>query len=228
MHEHRFYGRRQGRKLSPFRENVLKNTLPKYIIDIPEETQNSSLNPNSLFGDMQPTEIWLEIGFGNGEHLAEQAKKYPNIGMIGCEPFINGVSKLLTAIEDENITNIRIWPDDARILMDSLQNKTLSRCFVLHPDPWPKKRHSRRRFIQTEQLDQFSNLMKEGSELRIATDDSDLANWMFEKTWNHPNFQWQAKSADDWRIRPNDWPETRYGQKQLAGKPNYFRFISAI
>ena len=225
MREHIFYGRRQGRRMTVLREDALQNDLPKFLVDCPEDIPAHTLDPMSLFDGMDVDEIWLEIGFGNGEHLAEQAKKHPNIGMIGCEPFMNGVSKLLTSIEEEKLSNIRIFPDDARLLMDGLTKDSLSRCFVLHPDPWPKKRHQKRRFIQTERLDKFAELMKKGSELRLATDDADLADWMLEKAYNHSDFEWQANSADDWRIRPDDWPETRYGQKQLAGQPVYFKFL---
>ncbi len=225
MRKHKFYGRRQGRKLSGSRLSALENVLPEYMVELDDDVADDSIAPSSFFDDPQITEYWLEIGFGNGEHLAEQAKRHPHIGMIGCEPFINGVSKLLTTIEEEGIENIRIWPDDARVLMDALQKQSFQKCFVLHPDPWPKKRHHKRRFIQTETLGRFSELMLPNAELRMATDDAELANWMLEKTWRHPAFTWQAQTADDWRIRPDDWPETRYGQKQLAGQPVYFRFL---
>lgn len=224
MRKHRFYGRRQGRKLSPSRLSALDTVLPDYLIDLPDDIADASFDPATAFDDPNITEYWLEIGFGNGEHLAEQAKRHPHVGMIGCEPFINGVSKLLTTIQDENIQNIRIWPDDARVLMDVLKHEVFQKCFVLHPDPWPKTKHHKRRFIQTPILNHFAKLMTDEAELRLATDDARLANWMLEKTWNHPKFVWQAKSANDWRLRPDDWPETRYGQKQLAGQPVYFRF----
>ncbi len=221
--EYRFYGRRQGRKLSPNKKTAIDNLLPKYEISNNFLAQNSNIDPVDFF-DFTPKEIWLEIGFGGGEHLAKQALNNPDIGVIGCEPFINGISRLLTEIEDKNIKNIRIWSEDARIIMNKIKANTISRCFLLHPDPWPKKKHHKRRFIQEETLDMFANLMIKGSELRIATDDSNLADWMLDKIWHHKNFKWLAKKANDWKIRPKDWPETRYGQKQLAGKPVYLRF----
>ena len=222
--EYRFYGRRQGRKLSSTRAGVLDAVLPQYQITLDDISDGKDIEPTIFLGS-DTEEIWFEVGFGNGEHLAEQAVRNPNIGMIGCEPFINGVSNLLRLIEKNNIENIRIWTDDARILMDKLRPNTISKIFVLHPDPWPKKKHHKRRFIQDETLDMFANFMKKSAELRLATDDARLADWMLDKVWHHKNFKWLAKKADDWRIRPDDWPETRYGKKQLAGKPVYLRFI---
>jgi len=222
---HKFYGRRRGRRLNALRSAALEDDLPRYAAILPENCHSGSVDPAAFFPEKNYSAYWLEIGFGNGEHLAEQAQRNPEIGMIGCEPFINGVSKLLTEITAQSLENIRIWPEDARILMDALRPACLDKVFLLHPDPWPKKRHRGRRFIQTETLDVLARLMRKGAELRLATDDTALADWMLEKTWRHPEFDFQAECADDWRLRPEDWPETRYGQKQLAGKPVYFRFL---
>jgi tRNA (guanine-N7-)-methyltransferase len=235
--EHRFYGRRAGRALGAARMRALKNLLPKLTLNITceligkkehqdREAQKSPINSNMPHDQFphNPEKIWLEIGFGAGEHLIEQAKTHPNIGFIGCEPFMNGVSNCLMGIQNNDLDNIRLWADDARLLMDALPDQSLDRIFLLHPDPWPKKRHIGRRFIQTETLNSFARLMISGSELRIATDAPDLCNWMLEKCWQHPDFEWQAKSAKDWRQRPDDWPKTRYGQKQLAGTPVYLIF----
>lgn len=207
------------------RETAVTEDLPRFAVDIPEDMPADSLAPAACFPEGGYQDYWLEVGFGNGEHLAAQAAAHPGTGLIGCEPFINGVAALLTSMAKEKIENIRIWPDDARFLLDALQSGSLSKIFLLHPDPWPKKRHHKRRFIQTETLDAFARLLRKGGELRIATDDADLANWMLSKTWSHPAFDFQADCADDWRQRPDDWPETRYGQKQLAGQPVYFRFL---
>jgi len=216
--EHKFYGRRAGRSLGAARARVLKELLPKLTFDI--KTKNA---PETQF-ETDPKELWLEIGFGAGEHIIAQAQAHSDVAFIGCEPFMNGVSNCLMRIQENNLENIRLWPDDARLLMDALPDGSLDRLFLLHPDPWPKKRHISRRFIQQSSLDNFARLMKSGAELRIATDAPDLCNWMLEQCWRHPDFEWQATCAKDWRTRPDDWPATRYGQKQLAGIPVYLIF----
>ena len=216
--EPKFYGRRHGRALGVARARALKEFLPKVTFDL-----NAADNPQSQFTS-KPKKIWFEIGFGAGEHMIEQAKQNPDIGFIGCEPFMNTVSNCLVNIESQDLKNILIWPDDARLVMDALPDGCLDRVFLLHPDPWPKKRHISRRFIQQETLDSLTRLMPIGSELRIATDAPDLCDWMLEQCQNHPHFEWQAKCANDWRTRPDDWPATRYGEKQLAGTPVYLIF----
>lgn len=203
----------------------MEEDLPRFAVGIPEDISAASLTPASFFAGGDYKDYWLEIGFGTGEHLVTQAGAHPETGMIGCEPFMNGVASLLTSMAKAEVENIRIWPDDARVLLDALESASLSKIFLLHPDPWPKKRHHKRRFIQDDTLDSFARLLRKGGELRIATDDADLANWMLSKTWRHPAFDFQAGCAADWRNRPDDWPETRYGQKQLAGQPVYFRFL---
>jgi len=222
--KYRFYGRRKGRTLTGDRSKALEQGLEKFEIKL-ENPHPSSLVAKKIFKkELNYKQFWLEIGFGNGEHLIAQAKKHTDIGFIGCEPFINGVSNLMLEANKQEISNIRVWPNDARLLMDTLCDQSLNRIFLLHPDPWHKTRHYKRRFIQKETLDTFSRLLKPGAELRIATDDQGLCEWMLEKCWNHPHFEWQAQTAEDWRHRPADWPETRYGQKQLAGIPVYLIF----
>lgn len=221
---YKFYGRRHGRKLRPRRAALVEELLPELEIAPPESGKTIDLTAEFPFAKGC---VWLEIGFGNGEHLAALAEQNPDIGMIGCEPFINGVATLLTEIRDKNIENIRIWPDDARLLMDALPDAGLERCYLLHPDPWPKTRHHRRRFIQTRTLDRLAELMADGAELRTSTDDPDLAAWMLDKTWRHPAFEWTAKGPEDWRTRPEDWPDdlkhTRYEKKgRKEGRPPFF------
>lgn len=188
--------------------------------------QSGDLDPATLF-DVPVRGIWLEVGFGTGEHLAEQARLNPDIGFIGCEPFVNGVAALLVKIEELGLQNVRIWPDDARLLLERLKNASLDRFFLLHPDPWPKTRHHKRRFIQQETLDIIGEKLKAGALLRMATDDPGLAEWLLEKTWKHPAFSWLAKKAADWRDRPADWPETRYEQKgkKADRPPVYLQFL---
>lgn len=170
------------------------------------------------------SDVWLEVGFGGGEHLAWQAEKNPEIGHIGCEPYISGVAKLLARIADKNISNIRLYPEDARDVIAALPDASLGRVFILFPDPWPKTRHHKRRFIQTEMLDELARIMKPGSELRFATDDPSYRIYALERLTAHAAFSWLARGQEDWRARPADWPQTRYEAKALHGVPSFFRF----
>ncbi len=160
-------------------------------------------------------EFWLEIGFGGGEHLLAQASANPDVGMIGCEPFINGVAGLLAQADARGIRNIRVHPDDARDLLDVLPDGALDRVFILFPDPWPKTRHHRRRIVTMETLDALARVMKRGAELRLATDHTDYGHWMLAHIQRHSAFAWMAESADDWTTRTGDWPPTRYEAKAL-------------
>jgi len=175
---------------------------------------------------VRPGRVWLEIGFGGGEHLAAQAKIYPDIGFIGCEPFINGVAKLLAAIRDDNLKNIRICDDDARPLLDAMDGDCIERAFILYSDPWPKKRHNKRRFIVKENLDRLARVMKDGAQLHFASDHMDFVSWSLQHLIAHPDFAWQARSARDWRMPPADWVPTRYEEKALARgeRPAYLLF----
>lgn len=214
-----FHGRRKGRPLRKQRQSAMD-----FI-----EAQGYLLSPNdapAIFQDLQNFKaIWFEVGFGNGEHLAWHALQNPDILMIGCEPFINGVSALARQIMEQDIKNIRIWPDDANLLMAKIPENTLDRFFILHPDPWPKTRHHRRRFVQTDRLTKIAKMLKNNAELRLASDDPDLVDWMLDKTFHHPNFIWQAEKPDDWLVRPADWPQTRYEKKALEGRPYYLSFL---
>jgi tRNA (guanine-N7-)-methyltransferase len=169
----------------------------------------------------------LEVGFGGGEHLAEQARRHPDTGFIGCEPFENGVAKLLTQVQASGLRNVRVVPDDARDILVRLPDASLSFVFVLFPDPWPKLRHHKRRFIQTRTLDQIHRLLKPGGELRIATDHTDYGQWALMHLMRDNRFEWAATRAADWRVRPDDWVPTRYEQKALkAGRSCiYLRFF---
>lgn len=174
----------------------------------------TNINPRSFF-DCPVTGVWLEIGFGNGEQLAHQALNNPSVGMIGCEPFLNGVSALCRDIKDKGIRNIRIWQDDARLLLPRLEDASIGRCFLLNSDPWPKKRHAKRRFVQKETLDEIHRLLKPGAEFRMSSDDPGLNAWQLKNTYFHGGFDWLARCADDWRLRPADMPGTRYQAKGL-------------
>jgi tRNA (guanine-N7-)-methyltransferase len=178
-----------------------------------------------LFGGTLPAGgVWLEVGFGAGEHLVWQAGQNPTVGLIGCEPYINGVAKCLAHIVRTGVGNVRVFTDDARFVMAALPPRSLDRAFVLFPDPWPKSRHQKRRFVQRDNLDVLAMLMKPGAELRLATDDPSYLPWMIEHACVHPAFEWLAERPADWRGRPEDWPPTRYEQKMLAGhKPVFLR-----
>jgi tRNA (guanine-N7-)-methyltransferase len=216
----KFYGRRKGKTIKQNRQAAYNLVMPSARIELPEKPEH--LNPADFF-DFQVKEVWLEIGFGNGEQLAHQALQNPKVGMIGCEPFMNGVAALCRDIKDKNIKNIRIWQDDARLLMPRLKNHSITHCLLLNSDPWPKKRHHKRRFVQQETLDELHRLLKKGSELRMSTDDPGLAAWELEKTYFHKGFRWLAESAADWRDRPDDMLETRYQRKgATAGRPTVF------
>jgi len=171
--------------------------------------------------------MWLEIGFGGGEHLALQAQCRPEVGFVGCEVFENGVVKLLAQIVHHSIDNIRIFANDARLLIASLPRGSIDRVFILFPDPWPKHRHHKRRIITRQTLDRLAEIMNDNGELRIATDDSDYLCWILERVTVHPDFEWPARRPRDWRERPYDWPPTRYEEKaQLAGRsPAFLRLM---
>lgn len=221
-HRNNLYGRRRGRPIRAHKTALLDALLPRLRFTLPS---SGMLDPAELFS--RPVDdVWLEVGFGSGEHLAEQAVSHPAIGMIGCEPFINGVANLLQHIENRGLDSIRIYPDDARPVLDALPDRSIGRCFVLFADPWPKKRHHDRRFIGPENLARLARVLKPGAELRLASDDMRLLNWMFDHTWHHPDFEWLARSAADWRQRPADWPPSRYEQKAIAAgrTPVFLRF----
>ncbi len=209
-----FYGRRRGKKMRPNREKLVEELLPRLTIDISQIAQ-------VLEGWK---EAWLEVGFGAGEHLIWQAERNPDVLLIGAEPYINGVAKLLSEIEDKQLKNIRILPNDVRPLLDAMPDASLSRVFVLFPDPWPKKRHWERRFIGPENLNRLARLIKPGAELRLATDDKSLLPWMTSHTRKHPAFQWNIAKCHDWLTRPDDWPATRYELKAIKGRPYFLRF----
>lgn len=221
--ELRWYGRRHGKKLRPNRQKLVDELLPKLRLKPDTDTFPPDLT------DLFPSpcqRVWLEIGFGAGEHLAGQAIRNPDVGIIGCEPFINGVASLLTQIDAENINNVRIYDDDARLLMDVLPEQSLERIFVLFADPWPKSRHHRRRIMVEANLNRFARLLKDGGELRFVSDHKEYVSWALERLLNHTDFKWQAESIKDWRDPPTDWVETRYQSKarDKGDNPTYLRF----
>lgn len=218
----RFYGRRSGKRLRRAALDLLDVLLPRLGISVPRPGQ--SLDPADLFP--RPVEqVWLEVGFGGGEHVAAQARLHPEAGIIGCEPFRNGVASLLAHLHrDPAIDNVRVFAEDVRQLFPALPEGCLGRVFVLFPDPWPKKRHAARRFIGAENLDSLARLMADGAELRVASDDPVYQDWAAEQLKAHPAFE-EAQVTTDRALLPADWPATRYEQKCLAeNAPVFFRF----
>lgn len=222
--DQRWYGRRLGKPLRAARRRLLEDLLPKIRLD--PEPENIPADLTSLFSD-PVREVWLEIGFGGGEHLAAQAERNPDIGFIGCEPFINGVASLLKHHEERQLTNVRVYDDDVRHLLGLMADESLDRIFILFPDPWPKSRHHRRRIVKPETIVEFARLLKPGGELRFASDHADYVAWALRHLLNNPCLKWVAEGATDWRLPPDDWVETRYEQKarQKGIAPAYLRFI---
>tara|TARA_Y100000588_G_scaffold294535_1_gene314486 strand:- start:219 stop:845 length:627 start_codon:yes stop_codon:yes gene_type:complete len=202
---------------------LLKEDLPKVIIE--PTVHKGTIDPFALFSP-PPLETWLEIGFGAGEHMAWQAKNNPNIGIIGCEPFINGIASLLRHSSDQQLSNIRILADDARPFLPKIPDECISRLFILFPDPWPKKKHQDRRIIQNSVLTEFHRILKPGGKLRVATDHQFYLRWILIHFNNHSGFLWTAQTPKDWRSRAIDWPQTRYELKALSAgrKPIFLEY----
>ena len=223
------FGRRKGIALKGRQAELIDSFLPSVTIPAPgidDAIVTGSLDPYTFFN--RPVDgMWLEVGFGGGEHLAWQAEHNPNIGFLGCEPFINGVAKLLPEIIDRKLDNVRVQPDDARPLMEALPDASIDKAFLLFPDPWHKKRHNKRRFVSDENLNTLSRIMKDGAEFRVGTDIMDYCRWTLDHIQRHPDFDWTAEGPEDWRIRGDDWPQTRYEAKAVrAGRtPVYLRFL---
>lgn len=216
------HGRRVGHRLRARQQTLVDDLLPRLRIDLAD---GRPIDTAALF-PFAADRIWLEIGFGGGEHLAQQAAAHPRTGFIGCEPFVNGVAKLLTEIDDRGLGNIRIHDGDARDLLDLLPEAAVDRVFLLYPDPWPKKRHHKRRFINRETVGILARILADGGELRVASDIPDYVRWTLIHVLGDGDFRWTAERASDWRNRPDDWPQTRYERKALdAGRvPAYLVF----
>jgi len=221
-----FYGRLKGRGLRNLQQEILNNQLNK--LSIPSVSQyfnpdRKHIEVSDLFHDL--ASVNLEIGFGGGEHLVYQAKRNPNIGFIGCEPYINAVAMLAGKLSLLDLENVRIYPGDVRDLFDVLPDDSIGNVFLLYPDPWPKKRHHRRRFVTSEYLIDLNRVMKTGAVLRIATDIPDYVRQSLQEVMKH-NFSWMASDALDWRECWSDWISTRYEKKALleGRKPYYLTF----
>lgn len=218
----RSFGRKGGRPLSARQQGLIDNLLPE--LSLPDEAGRLQA-PLDLF-EKRPKALWLEIGFGGGEHVAAQAEANPDVGYLACEVFVEGVAKCLTAVEEKALKNVRFWTEDARDLVDRLPDQSLDRVFILFPDPWPKKRHQKRRIIQPEFLDALARVMKPGAKLRFATDVRSYADEALERFISHDAFDWFAEKADDWRKAPEDHFRTRYESKNLGDiAPVFYELI---
>ena len=202
----RLYGRSRGKALRAGQERLLAEALPLFSIT-PE-----ALAAGPAFA-APPREVWLEIGFGAGEHLIEQAKANPDVGVVGCEPFLNGVAAALAGLKREQLFNVRLRRGDAQALVDAAPDGFFSRVFILYPDPWPKRRHHKRRVVAAGMIEALARVMRRGGELRFVTDVDDYAGWTLKRFLASPNFRWTADRADDWRRPWPEWRPTRYEAK---------------
>jgi tRNA (guanine-N7-)-methyltransferase len=220
-----FYGRFKGKGLRKSQAAYLDEDLAKLSPGAVGWDVNPKREPIDLKGLFGDRDIWLEVGFGGGEHMVHQAVQNPAVGFIGCEPYINGVAMLLGKIRDSGAQNIVVHPGDARDMFDVLPPESISRAFLLYPDPWPKKRHHRRRFVTSEHLTPLSKVLKKGAIFRVATDIPDYVRQTLEQVPRH-GFDWLAEGPEDWRTPWNDWISTRYEQKALReGRvPHYLTF----
>ncbi len=217
-----FYGRFRGKALNKTQEGRLGMQLEGLSpgpVDWRENPERHPLDLKKLFGGK---EVWLEIGFGAGEYIVHQAKRNPDIGFLGCEPYLNGVAMLVGKIEKAALTNIAIYPGDVRHLFDVLPEQSVSRVFLLYPDPWPKKRHHRRRFVTPDHLKPLSRVMEYGSIFRIATDIKDYVRQTLEQV---PQWGFETVDEPPQMLRKSwpDWVSTRYEKKALReGRTPYY------
>ena len=221
-----FYGRFKGHNLRESQQDYLDQDLAKLSPGAVDWEVNPDRNPIDLDALFGGKDIWLEIGFGGGEHLVHMAARYPDIRIIGCEPYLNGVAMLLGKIRKAGVQNLAVHPGDVRDLFDVLPAQSVSKVFLNYPDPWPKKRHHRRRFVTQEHLVPLHGVMKPGAEFRVATDIKDYVRQTMEEV-PKAGFTWTAEGPDDWRIAWDDWHSTRYEQKALreGRTPHYMTFL---
>jgi len=215
------HGRRKGKTLGIRHTRLLRELAPAVSFD----ASAPILDPAALFGG-RLAPIWLEIGFGGGEHLAATAGRHPEVSFIGCESFLNGIAKALELIDANRLGNIRLHDGDARRVLDALPARAVGRVYLLYPDPWPKRRQHKRRFVSDETLAGLARIMCPGAELRVATDIDDYAGWILARGLGSPDFTWAAATARDWQEPWDEWPGTRYEAKAKAEgrRPAYLTF----
>jgi tRNA (guanine-N7-)-methyltransferase len=206
-----FFGRRKGHRLRPRQARLIDTVLPQLAIDLarPAPAELNTLFPASV------GEVRLEIGFGGGESMIAQAREQPHVGFIGVEPFVNGMAKALAGIESNGLRNIRLHFDDAVSLIAWLPEASLARIDLVHPDPWPKRRHWKRRFVQDDMIAQLARILRTGGEFRFVTDISDYAAWSLQRLLRSSEFEWRAQCADDWRVPWSGFTSTRYHAKAV-------------
>lgn len=216
----RLYGRRQGHALRAGQASLVEELLPRLAVPV-----RGPLDAPALFGDSRPLQV--EIGFGAGEHLAAQAEASPGTGFIGCEPFLNGVVGALGHVRDRALGNVRLHMGDALDVIERLPDAGLDRVYLLHPDPWPKARHAKRRMINHGPLDLIARKLKPGAEFRLGTDDPTYCRWAMMVMGERDDFIWTARTRQDFLTRPADWPETRYERKarRHGHEVWYFRYV---
>jgi tRNA (guanine-N7-)-methyltransferase len=216
------FGRRKGHKLRAHQADLIAHLLPHLSLDL------ANPPPHDVSDLFDPTaqDVRLEIGFGGGEHLAAEAQSYGATGFIGCEPYVNGMAKILSQIEAHNIGNIRLFAGDAAELLAWLPPRSLSRIDLIHPDPWPKRRHWKRRFVQDATVAAMARLLKPDGEFRFVSDIDDYCAWTLAHLARSTDFMWLAERADDWRLPWEGFTMTRYGRKaEREGRTaTYLRF----
>lgn len=219
-----FFGRKSGKRLLKGQLELFDKLLPKLNIDLPS-TPEGMLDPKSLFNNKQ--KIIIEIGYGGGEHLAQKAKQNPKIGFIGCEVYSGGIGKLLQQIDQSKIENIRLYCDDGIKLLNILATSSIDEIYLLYPDPWPKKKHNKRRFISKMTLDAMARVIKENGYFHFATDIEDYANWTLAHILRHEDFSLELKEPNSWHQAFDGWLPTRYekkARKEGRNKSFYFSF----
>jgi tRNA (guanine-N7-)-methyltransferase len=217
-----FFGRRKGHRLRAHQLDLVEQLLPRLALDIGGE---SPADLGELF-DRPIEAVRLEIGFGGGEHLVAEALAFPDTGFIGCEPYVNGMAKILTQIEAQNIGNIRLFAGDAAELLAWAPPRSLARIDLIHPDPWPKRRHWKRRFVQDATVAAIARILTPSGEFRFVSDIDDYCAWTLAHLLRAPDFDWTAQRASDWQLPWPDYTMTRYGRKaeREGRKAAYFRF----
>nr|WP_244514526.1 tRNA (guanine(46)-N(7))-methyltransferase TrmB [Afifella marina] len=219
------HGRRKGKRLTAHREALMERLLPQLALDLSEPAPG---NLSGLFAaDVE--DLRLEIGFGGGEHLIHEARKTPSCGFFGVEPFVNGMAKAVAAIKGEELTNIRLYDGDAANLLDWLPSQSLSRVDLFYPDPWPKRRHWKRRFVNADNLARIHRALRPGGVFRFASDIPSYVDWTMIRALRHGGFAWPAETAADWREPYPGWPGTRYEAKALreGRRPAYLTFFKS-
>lgn len=219
-----FFGRRRGKSMKPRQSGLYQTQLPSLRIAIEDGACPSDLR--DLFV-IKPELVRMEIGFGGGEHLIHEAGRFPKTGFIGVEPFVNSMAKFLANAHEAGLQNIRVYDDDATQLLDWLPEASLDGIDLFYPDPWPKKKHWKRRFVNAINLDRFARVLKPGTLFRFASDIDTYVNWTLQHCHEHEAFEWQAKSLDDWRQPYEAWPGTRYEAKAFreGRTPAYLMFL---